>query len=357
MRKKVVLAISTVAFMFLFVQLYGVDNTLHIGIRQSPPFSYKDKNGDWKGLSIELWENIAHSKGYKYTFQETGLKDLLTGVQNKKYDVGIGGITITSDREKKLGFSQPYISSTMGLAYIDTNNPWFHVLGKFISFTFLKIILFLIGVLLLAGFGVWLFERKKNEVFSGKAYTGLGAAFWWAAVTMTTVGYGDKSPRTVGGRIIGLLWMFTSVIVLTSFTAAIVSSLTVASTMSERKSLTSLQYQHTGTVAGSSGDEILKKYNIIPEYFNSCDEMVKALEDGKIKYIVYDLPMLQFFKSKFGPNFKIESLKQYRQDYGFVLPFKSDLRKAIDIQLLYFIHTPRWRQIKNQYLGNWTSDV
>ena len=40
------------------------------------------------------------------------------------------------------------------------------------------------------------------------------SAFWWAAVTMTTVGYGDKTPVTTGGRIVGLVWMFTSVIVI-----------------------------------------------------------------------------------------------------------------------------------------------
>ncbi|MGO2102628.1 MAG: ion channel [Psychroflexus halocasei] len=44
---------------------------------------------------------------------------------------------------------------------------------------------------------------------------------------MTTVGYGDKSPLSLGGRIVGLIWMFMAVIILSSLTAGIASALTV----------------------------------------------------------------------------------------------------------------------------------
>jgi CubicO group peptidase (beta-lactamase class C family) len=47
---------------------------------------------------------------------------------------------------------------------------------------------------------------------------GIGIGIWWATVTMTTVGYGDKAPMTPGGRIVGLIWMFVGVITISGFT-------------------------------------------------------------------------------------------------------------------------------------------
>ena len=50
----------------------------------------------------------------------------------------------------------------------------------------------------------------------GADITNLGNAFWWAVVTITTVGYGDYYPVTSAGRLIAVLVMFTGIgIVLT----------------------------------------------------------------------------------------------------------------------------------------------
>src|SRR5699024_8670775 len=112
-------------------------------------------------------------------------------------------------------------------------------------------ILALCGVLLMAGAGVWAFERRKNpEEFRSDAPKGLADGFWWAAVTMTTVGYGDKAPKTLGGRVIGLIWMFTSVIVISSFTAAIATSLTVGQLSSTVQGVEDLGGVRAATVQG-----------------------------------------------------------------------------------------------------------
>ncbi len=56
----------------------------------------------------------------------------------------------------------------------------------------------------------------------------LGSALWFAAVTMTTVGYGDKTPQTPLGRFLAFLWMFFGILLVSAFTGAFASSLTVS---------------------------------------------------------------------------------------------------------------------------------
>lgn len=57
----------------------------------------------------------------------------------------------------------------------------------------------------------------------------LGQALWWAVVTITTVGYGDVTPKTLGGRLVGITLMVGGVLTLSLVTA------TVASIFIERK--------------------------------------------------------------------------------------------------------------------------
>ncbi|HEX7154969.1 MAG TPA: ion transporter [Thermoanaerobaculia bacterium] len=46
-------------------------------------------------------------------------------------------------------------------------------------------------------------------------------SFWWAMVTVTTIGYGDIFPVTVGGRLVAMVMMLTGVGTLGAFTASI----------------------------------------------------------------------------------------------------------------------------------------
>lgn len=59
----------------------------------------------------------------------------------------------------------------------------------------------LITVMLLAASGIYFFERDAQPVDFGS----IPAAMWWSFATLTTVGYGDVTPVTVGGKVFGAL--------------------------------------------------------------------------------------------------------------------------------------------------------
>ena len=61
------------------------------------------------------------------------------------------------------------------------------------------------------------------EVFSPNSFDSFGDALWWAAQTVTTVGYGDVVPQTNGGRLVAVVVMVFGVAAV-SLTTAIVTS-------------------------------------------------------------------------------------------------------------------------------------
>jgi voltage-gated potassium channel len=62
-------------------------------------------------------------------------------------------------------------------------------------------------IIIFGAIGIYLAEHKHQ----GANITNLDDAFWWAVVTITTVGYGDYFPITVVGRLIALVVMFSGI--------------------------------------------------------------------------------------------------------------------------------------------------
>ena len=77
--------------------------------------------------------------------------------------------------------------------------------------------IFVIFIVIFGGIGVYLAEHKHP----GANITNLGDAFWWAIVTITTVGYGEYFPLTLVGRVIGVFVMLsgigTAIVIVTIF--------------------------------------------------------------------------------------------------------------------------------------------
>lgn len=57
----------------------------------------------------------------------------------------------------------------------------------------------LMVILILASSGIYLFEHVAQP----EAFGSIPAAMWWAVATLTTVGYGDVTPMTAGGKVFG----------------------------------------------------------------------------------------------------------------------------------------------------------
>jgi ABC-type amino acid transport substrate-binding protein len=222
------IAAGTAATVTPATELKRANQPLLVGVKVAPPFVIED-HGHYSGLAIDLWQEIAADHGWKYVYRPYDLDGLLQAVSDSKVDVALGAITATAAREQRMDFAHPITSSGLAVAVRGGQTAgWLAVARALVSPAFLKVIGSLTLLLLVVGFLVWLLEHKRNpEQFGGSRRQGIFSGFWWAMVTMTTVGYGDTAPRTVGGRIIGLVWMLAALLIVSFFTAAITSALTV----------------------------------------------------------------------------------------------------------------------------------
>ena len=79
----------------------------------------------------------------------------------------------------------------------------------------------LVLILMFVGIGVLIFSALTYMVEKEQAsttFTSVIDAFWWAVITMTTVGYGDVVPKTVMGRVVGSICAVTGTLVITTST-------------------------------------------------------------------------------------------------------------------------------------------
>src|SRR5208337_4359381 len=65
----------------------SVNKKLAVGTKEAPPFSMKDLDGQWTGISIDLWRQIAAELNLSYEFRELDQYDLLQGLTNGSLDV------------------------------------------------------------------------------------------------------------------------------------------------------------------------------------------------------------------------------------------------------------------------------
>ncbi len=332
----------------------GAEQRLIVSIKETPPFVIKESDTTWSGISVRLWQDIADQLGYQFEWQETDLVGMIDGLADSSLHVGVGALTITSDRESRMDFTHSFYNTGLGIAVMKSaKGGWLQVVESLFTWDFFKIIIYLLIGLFLVGVIVWAFERRRNpEEFGGSAGKGIGSGFWWSAVTMTTVGYGDKAPRTLGGRIVAFVWMFAALMLVASFTASITSFLTVAQLESRITSPEDLRHVQVVSVEGSTSHLYLQEMNIPHRRLADPQACLVAVHAGEAVAAVYDAPILQYLiKQQFAEDLSVLPIRFNEQDYGFGLQNGSPLRESINQVLLEEIQQPSWRSMIEQYVG------
>ena len=273
-----------------YVQATDAKPPLRIGIHEKPPYALKNPDGTWTGLAPGLWKGISEATGLPIEFVEVPYEDLIQQVANGKIDAAAGEIEVTPAAEKIVDFTQPFLTSSLCIALnkVSWEAAWKSVLKDFFNWTIAKYLIGIFVAMLAISLLLWFAERHHGTGHFHGGITGIGSALWFAAVTMTTVGYGDKTPATIAGRIIAVFWMIFGVVLVSAFTATVTSSMSTAQISNSIESISDFNHLSCGTLHGSLSSEILRRIGVMTHEYESIPEAFDDLAAGKIEAVVGD---------------------------------------------------------------------
>ncbi len=347
-----ILAFAALALTPLSARAQDASAELVVGTKLAPPFAFKQANGDWTGISIDLWRSIAGATGLKYRFVEFPTADkLVDAAANHDVDVAIAALTMTAARSSRVDFTASYFSTGAGVAVRASESRIDTIIAVMVSSRFFEVIFALFALAAVIGLLVWLLERHQTDHFKGGP-DGLVRGIWWSATAMAQAGAAQNAPATLPGRILAMAWMIASIVTIATFTAGLTSTFTTHDLKGAVQSVDDLRALRVGAPAATSAPALLDREKIAHNDFASVDEGLKALQAGTIDAFVYDKPLLIWqVKQEFADRLRVLDLTLDRQIYAIALPKGSALRDKLNVPLLTFVESADWDRTLFQYLG------
>ncbi|HEY8900269.1 MAG TPA: transporter substrate-binding domain-containing protein [Chthoniobacterales bacterium] len=330
---------------------------LRVGIFDRPPFAAKTADGQWEGLAVEVWERISAELGLPFEYVETPLDRIVDDAAAGRLDVIVGEMSVSADRARRLEFSQPYLSSPAAVAFLkkDREPRWIEFAEDVMAHGVGTLLLVLLASLLIFSVTLWLVERRVDDShFGGDAARGFGAALWFAAVTITTVGYGDKTPRSALGRAVVFFWMFIGVVMVSVFTGAVASSLAVARLDGRITQASDLVHYRTGVLDGSLARNVLTSIGVPNYRYPTVEAGLQALDAKQITaFADSELTLRYLVNHDYAGKMLVQPLPTTHLAYAFATRpnFPAAQLRAINIALIGQVERPDWQQTVDRWAG------
>jgi polar amino acid transport system substrate-binding protein len=338
--------------LLIFITSHIHAQPLRVGSVHYPPFGQTEN----KGICPDIWQAISEKTQLAFTYEPAqNVNQTLHTIAQNELDVAIGPISITAERLQSVSFTLPYYQSDIGLLIPPAQKTLWDQIRPFLSMAVFTSIALLLMILFVVGNIVWFVERKANpSQFPPDYLSGVGNGMWFALVTLTTVGYGDRAPLTTAGRIVAGTWMVVSMIIVSSLIAGLASAFTV--TLSEQgseafTSLEDLRDRRIAVVSGTTSAQHAANQRARLTQTNSLDEAVNLLKAGQVEAVAFGKPLLSYHLKK-NPEltFRISNLTLATEDYGFALPINSPHLHTINLALKELEESGRIETIINTYL-------
>lgn len=323
------------------------ETLLRVGVSHHPPLAIRFDDG-WDGIAVDLWQRAANDLGVQYEWVELAASEEAEAVQGGLVDVAITTVA-TAESEQTLDFSHTYFASSLG--YVESQErQLFEIVHGVLTPGFWRTAAWVVLILLVVGALTWLFERRQNpDDFGGGWLRGLWSGFWFAAVTLTAVGYGDKTPRTVLGRVVALFWMVMALGIAATLTAAIISAVALRDNggFSFPEDLRGVA---VGTRASSLSAGYLEGQGIDFQGYPSTEDGLRAVRAGEVRVFVDEAAALRYYNDAlFDGGLPVVVAPAGVQRYAFALPDDDPLVEPINEAILRHVNGDSWPDLLRRF--------
>nr|KAF7419983.1 hypothetical protein H0235_010280 [Vespula pensylvanica] len=206
-------------------------------------------NERYEGFCIDLLKEIAHMVGFTYRIElvpdgKYGVYDYETGEWNgivrqlmdKKADLAVGSMTINYARESVIDFTKPFMNLGISILFkVPTSHP--ARLFSFMNPLAIEIWLYVLAAYVLVSVTMFVVARFSPYEWNHPypCHVGpeiienqfsLSNSFWFTIGTLMQQG-SDLNPKATSTRIVGGIWWFFTLIIISSYTANLAAFLTV----------------------------------------------------------------------------------------------------------------------------------
>ncbi|CAN1568371.1 HisJ ABC-type amino acid transport/signal transduction systems, periplasmic component/domain [Rhabdaerophilaceae bacterium] len=320
---------------------------LKVAVYAVAPYVSTGSGNEIDGHSVRLLTLVARELDRKFELTRVERIDaIFAGLNAGAYDLAIGALTVTPAREAIVDFSHPTHPSGVAVAtrrVAGLTSALDALRATFVEL--LPLLLLMAGLIVVAGVTAWWLERRvvRSSTPERTHIASPGDGVYWAAVTMTTVGYGDKTPKSVLTKLLTIVWMFVGLIVISIFTGSVTAKLTSTQIGIANGAETAFRFRSLAAVKDSSGAEFLVGRGTPFTSFASLPEALAALDAGKVDAVFNSRgALVHHVVTGFPGSLEVLSNDLTHGWMAFALPNGSPNIEPLNRAILKVLVSPVW---------------
>ncbi|XP_068753162.1 uncharacterized protein [Montipora capricornis] len=258
--------------------------------------------------SVRNAENHIEDDTFDFTFPLYGYDSSANSFRDRPF-IGV----VTAPRVILLHHNEQHDKTRTHILISTVANAW-------------PLVVFSLVAALLSGIIIWFLDHTSNpEDFPPPFLQGSWEGFWWALGTLTTMGYGDRSPKSPLGRVFCILCIIAGVIIVSIFSALVTTSLFASAAQGFK-----IHGSKLGAVNGSEEFKLGVTMNADMKVFPHVFRMTQALLAHEIDGALVDNYVLTTVNLIQEAPIMIERYVEHQIIYGVVLAKNSSkLEKCV----------------------------